>query len=237
MKNSNRTMKYKHIFFDLDRTLWDFEASAMQAFEVIFDKYELNKRGVESPFDFHEKYTDHNEKLWDLYRVGKITKEDLRGKRFYLTLQEYNIQDKDLAENIGLDYTVISPSLVNLFPNAIEILTYLKPLYELHIITNGFSEVQDIKLQSSGMDKFFKQVITSEEAGVKKPDSKIFEFALAKSGANLTESIMIGDDYPVDIVGAQEMGMDQVYFNPQRINNSNGCTFEIADLIELKDIL
>jgi putative hydrolase of the HAD superfamily len=237
VKNRNISMKYKHIFFDLDRTLWDFEASAMQAFELIFDKYELGTRGVKDSLDFHEKYTDHNERLWDLYRVGKITKEDLRGKRFYLTLQEYNIVDKDLAENIGLDYTIISPSLVNLFPNAIEILDYLHPLYELHIITNGFSEVQDIKLQSSGMDKFFKQVITSEEAGVKKPDSKIFEYALKKSGASLGESIMIGDDYPVDIVGAQQMGMDQVYFNPQRINNSNGSTFEVADLIELKEIL
>ena len=229
--------KYKHIFFDLDRTLWDFEASAEQAFEVIFDKYDLKEKGVESASQFHEVYTKHNEKLWDLYRVGKITKEILRGKRFFLTLNDFEISDHELAENIGLDYTTISPTLVNLFPNAIEILDYLQPNYNLHLITNGFSEVQEVKLKSSGMDKYFDKVITSEDAGVKKPDSGIFNFAIDKTAAKVGESIMIGDDYKVDIVGAQNFGMDQVFFNPGRINNPNGCTFEISDLIELKKFL
>jgi len=229
--------KYKHIFFDLDRTLWDFEASAEQAFEVIFEKYALKEKGVESAFQFHEVYTKHNEKLWDLYRVGEITKEILRGKRFYLTLNDFGINDHEMAEGIGMDYTTISPTLVNLFPNAIEILEYLQPKYNLHLITNGFSEVQEVKLKSSGMDKYFDKLITSEDAGVKKPNSGIFSYALEKTAAKVDESIMIGDDYKVDIVGAQNFGMDQIFFNPERINHSNGCTFEIGDLIELKRFL
>jgi len=229
--------KYKHIFFDLDRTLWDFETSAIQAFEVIFDKYELEKIGVESARHFHETYTVHNEKLWDLYRVGKITKDILRGKRFNLTLKDYDIDNPEMAENIGLDYTTISPRLVNLFPNAIEILDYLFPKYQLHLITNGFSEVQEVKLKSSGMDKYFDKVITSEDAGVKKPDRRIFDFAMEQTNAEFSNSIMIGDDYKVDIVGAQDVGMDQVFFNPLKEFNSNGCTYEIDDLIELKRFL
>jgi len=230
-------IKYKHIFFDLDRTLWDFETSALQAFDLIFEKYELEKRGVKSAHHFHEVYTVHNNILWDMYRVGDITKEELRGKRFFLTLKEYNINDKELAENIGLDYTIISPKLVNLFPNAIEILDYLFPKYKLHLITNGFSEVQEVKLKSSGMDKYFDKVITSEDAGVKKPDSRIFNFAMDQTNAEFINSIMIGDDYEVDIIGAQDVGMDQVYFNPQNTFMSNGSTYEIEDLIQLKEFL
>ncbi len=229
--------KYKHIFFDLDRTLWDFETTALEAFNIIHEKYKLSQFGVKSGKHFHDAYTFHNERLWNLYRVGEITKEVLKGKRFHLTLQEFGLEDKELAENIGEDYTTISPKLVNLFPNSIEILEYLHDKYNLHIITNGFSEVQAVKLSSSGMDKFFQKVITSEEAGVKKPDLRIFKYALEKAKATSGESLMIGDDYEVDIVGAQNVGLDQVYFNPQQLNNSNGCTYEIQNLIELKEFL
>jgi len=228
---------YKHIFFDLDRTLWDFETTALEAFEIIFDKYNLSQFGVKSGKHFHDAYTLHNERLWNLYRVGEITKEVLKGKRFHLTLQEFGVNDKDLAEKIGDDYTTISPKLVNLFPNSIEILEYLHDKYNLHIITNGFSEVQAVKLSSSGMDKYFQKIITSEDAGVKKPDLRIFKYALEIAKATSGESLMIGDDYEVDIVGAQNVGLDQVYFNPQQLNNNNGCTYEIQNLIELKEFL
>jgi putative hydrolase of the HAD superfamily len=228
---------YKHIFFDLDRTLWDFETSALQAFDIIHDKYNLVYQGIENGGAFHDAYTVHNNRLWDLYRQGDISKEVLKGKRFHLTLLDFGIDDKKMAEQIGDDYTTISPKLVNLFPNAIEILDYLFTKYQIHIITNGFSEVQDVKLKSSGMDKFINKVITSEEAGVKKPDLRIFKYAMEKAGAKTGESIMIGDDYEVDIIGAQNVGLDQVYFNPQKLGFVNGCTFEVADLIEIKQFL
>lgn len=227
----------KHIFFDLDRTLWDFEKSAEQAFEKIFEKHKLGDFGVPSGTAFHDTYTIHNERLWDQYRKGEIKKEVLRGLRFNLTLKDFGIVNNDLGEAIGDDYVKISPLLVNLFPYAIEILEYLKENYTLHIITNGFAEVQAVKLRESKMKKYFDQIITSEEAGVKKPDPNIFTFAFDKSGAKPEESIMIGDDYEVDIVGAQNMNMEQIFFDPYNLQPHASCSYRITNLEEIKGIL
>ncbi len=229
--------KYKHLFFDLDRTLWDFEKSAIEAFEEIFEKHNLTVKGIADFHEFHKKYTAHNHRLWDLYREGMLEKDILRWKRFHLTLLDYGIDDKMLAETLGVDYVEISPRKVNLFPHVMETLKYLAPKYHLHLITNGFQEVQEIKIKESGMDRYFERLITSEEAGVKKPDPKIFYYALEKTGALVDESLMIGDDYPVDIEGARKVGMDQVYFDPEGISKENDCTYKIKDLLALCDIL
>ncbi len=227
----------KHIFFDLDRTLWDFEKSAQQTFEEIFDIHELFLKGIPSVERFHEVYTIHNDKLWDQYRKGEIKKEVLRGLRFRLTLNDFNIFDIDLGEKIGDDYVRISPIKVNLFPYSIEILEYLFPKYNLHIITNGFSEVQEIKMKTSGLDKYFKEVITSEDAGFKKPDRRIFDFAFKKSGALPHNSIMIGDDYEVDIVGAENVNMKQIFFDPYGNSKKGLSTYHINNLKEIEGIL
>ncbi len=228
---------YQHLFFDLDRTLWDFDKSSLEAFEEIFEKYQLAAKGIDSPEKFHEKYSVHNRKLWDLYREGMLEKDILRWKRFYLTLLDYDIDDKALSEKIGTDYVEISPRKVNLFPHVLETLKYLAPKYHLHLITNGFQEVQQVKIKMSGMDKYFEKLITSEEAGVKKPDPRIFYYAFDKTGALADESLMIGDDYPVDIEGARQVGMDQVFFDPDGISNENNCTFKVDDLLTLCEIL
>jgi putative hydrolase of the HAD superfamily len=230
-------MKYRHIFFDLDRTLWDFDSSARIAFTEIFENHDLKEHGVPSVEVFQKAYNIHNEELWALYREGKIQKEILRGKRFRLTLYDFGLHDENLAEEIGREYIEISPLRVALYPNAEEILKYLSPNYRLNMITNGFSEVQAVKLESSGLGKYFNIVITSEEAGHKKPDERIFHYAFKKSGAHPSESIMIGDDYHVDILGAKNAGMDQVLFDPHKAAAQNGSTFYINDLIELKKIL
>ena len=229
--------KYKHLFFDLDRTLWDFDKSASETFEEIYHKYKLNERGVKSVADFHTVYTRHNNALWEEYRHGRIKKNVLRNLRFFLTLKDFGIADENLGADIGKDYVEISPMKVNLFPNAIAVLDYLAPGYFLHLITNGFSEVQETKLRVSGLGKYFQTVITSEEAGVKKPNPEIFNFALNKAGAEPGSSLMIGDDFEVDIVGAQNVGIDQVLFDPERKYQQNGSTFVIRDLGELKGFL
>ncbi len=227
-----------HVFFDLDRTLWDFEKSALQAFEKIYDKFNLKKLGVTDVEAFHEAYTVHNDRLWDKYRKGQITKDVLRGKRFALTLKDFGIIDIKLGELIGDEYVRISPLIVNLFPNSEEVIEYLAPKYNLHIITNGFSEVQFIKLKSAGLDKYFDKVITSEEAGAKKPDPIIFDYALEKAGAEAKNSVMIGDDYEVDIMGARDVGIDQIFFDPEDNHQENGkCTYHINDLKEIIGIL
>ena len=228
---------YKHIFFDLDRTLWDFDASSNEAFHDIYEKFGLKNKGVDSVSSFKDYYKHHNEILWGQYREGQLSKEVLRGLRFRLTLKEFGVDDEELAQQIGMHYVKISPLLVHLFPNAFQILDYLHPKYQLHIITNGFSEVQYTKLETSGLGKYFIKVITSEEAGVKKPDPKIFELALNKAKANLDASIMIGDDPEVDIIGAKNIGMDQVLFDPQGELVQNGASYYINDLLELKKFL
>lgn len=232
-QNSILKKKYKHLFFDLDRTLWDFEKSAAQTFDDIFDRFALESKGIPSVASLFSHYTRHNEHLWDLYRVGKIEKEVLRGLRFNLTLKDFGIEDSGLAEDIGDYYIEESPRKVNLFPYSHELLQYLRPQYQLHLITNGFSEVQEVKLKSSALDQYFDQVITSEEAGAKKPNQAIFQFAFERTGAFASDSLMIGDDVEVDIVGAQQVGMDQVLFDPEGIHSPDTGTYYIRGLQEL----
>ncbi len=229
--------KIEHVFFDLDRTLWDFEKSAKQTFDEIFISNDLYGKGIPSVEKFHEVYTIHNDKLWAQYRKGEIKKEILRGLRFTLTLKDFSVFDAVLGEKLGDDYVTISPQKVNLFPYSIEILEYLFPNYKIHIITNGFSEVQDVKLLASGIDKYFIEVITSEAAGFKKPDSRVFDYAFKKAGALPQNSIMIGDDYEVDIIGAQDVNMKQIFFDPEKKFMKNGSTYYINNLQEIEGIL
>lgn len=230
-------MKYKHIFFDLDRTLWDFDKSSAEAFADIYELHKLKKLGIESVQSFHDIYSVHNEKLWNIYRDGGITKEDLRGKRFYLTLKDFGIDNTELAEAIGMDYIRLSPLKVNLFPQAINILEYLFPNYKLHIITNGFHEVQEVKIATSGLNKYFETIVTSEEAGIKKPNKAIFQYALKKAGAVAQESLMVGDDPDVDILGAKNAQIDQVLFDPNSSFIMNSATYYVVCLDEMKTFL
>lgn len=229
--------QYKHIFFDLDRTLWDFDKSSKEAFTEIFDLYRLKERGIDSVELLHDVYTVHNERLWDMYRKGEVAKEVLRGKRFHLALKDLGVDDTELAEKMGLDYIRLSPLKVNLFPQAINILEYLYPKYKLHIITNGFQEVQDIKIAASDLGKYFETIVTSEEAGVKKPHKGIFEYALQKAGASVDVSLMIGDDPDVDVLGARDSGMDQVLFDPNLLYVVNSATYYVVCLDEMKSFL
>ncbi len=229
--------QYRHVFFDLDRTLWDFEKSAIEAFEKIFYAHNLREKGISSFEELHRVYTLHNNALWDKYRRSKIEKSELMWLRFHLTLKDFGIDNQVLAERVGSEYLEMSPQLVNLFPYALEILEYLKPKYQLHLITNGFSEVQEIKLNASGMDRFFKTVVTSEEANVKKPEPGIFSYAFEKTGASPEESIMIGDDYAVDIAGAKNVGMDQILFDPFDNQSNTEATFRVKRLSEIEQIL
>lgn len=228
--------KYKHLYFDLDRTLWDFETNSKETFRDIFKKYDLDK--VFGDFDtFYLTYRKHNEQLWKQYREAKITKEKLRSHRFYLTLQEYGIEDDELAKKIGTDYITMSPQKTTLFPHTHETLAYLKNKgYNMYIITNGFEEVQHTKLRNCDLEKYFSHIITSEMAGCQKPKKEIFEYALSSVNAKKAESIMIGDDLEVDIKGAKGIGMDQVHFNFVKQEHNFPATYKIECLKELEEI-
>ena len=230
-------LKYKHVFFDLDRTLWDFDAAAEVAFERIYKKYDLKSLGIPSAHEFHEVYHPLNEELWVLYRADKITKDELNRTRFMKPLEHYGIHDIELADHLSEDYVYWSPRIVRLVPGTLELLDYLKPKYHLHLITNGFQEVQHTKLNGSGLEPYFETLTVSEEVGVKKPNPEIFHYALRKAGAIAEESIMIGDEMAVDIDGARAAGMDTVMFNPKREIIEGNRTFEVNDLREIMEIL
>lgn len=229
--------QYKHIFFDLDKTLWDFDKNSLETFSEIFERYDLKKMGVPGLDNFYSVYKSHNQHLWGLYRNGEIEKKVLSVKRFELTLNDFGIFDDELSKKIADDYIHYSPLKTNLYPGTHEILEYLKGKYQLHIITNGFEEVQFRKINASGLDKYFSNVITSEEAGCKKPDPGIFEYALKAANASAKECLMIGDDIEVDIIGARNAGIDQVYFNNKTTNHNEEISFEIGCLTDLKKIL
>ena len=228
---------YRHIFFDLDRTLWDFDAAAEVAFEMIYDKYDLKAKGIPSAHEFHEVYHPINAKMWELYREDKITKDFLCRERFIQPLAVYDIHDVALADDLGKDYEYFSPRIIRLIPGTMDLLDYLKPKYHLHLITNGFQEIQHTKLGGSGLEPYFDTLTVSEEVGVKKPNPEIFHFALRKANATAEESIMIGDEMAVDIDGARAAGIDQIFFNATGSTYKGSVTFEVKSLLEIMKIL
>lgn len=230
-------MRHQHIFFDLDRTLWDFDKNSEKTLELLYRDFNLN--GVFGNFLFFKnRYEHHNKKLWIAYYQNRIEKEVLIYRRFYLTLKEAGIDDIELAKEIAADFIELSPLQTATFPHTHTCLSYLKEQnYKLHIITNGFNEVQGRKLQNSKLENYFSHVITSENAGANKPHAQIFEYALNITGAQIEKSLMIGDDLNTDIKGAREIGMDHIYFNPKKISHKEKTNYEIQSLKELIQIL
>ncbi len=238
----NCGMKYKHLFFDLDHTLWDFEANARATLSHLHEELQLEKRGVNDFELFYRNYIVHNDKLWERYRNGYIKQEELRIKRMWLALLDFKIADDKLAEEMNIRFLDLLPTRTILFPHTKEILLYLgNKQYQLHLITNGFEKTQHSKLQYSGLTPFFKEVITSEGSNSLKPKKEIFDFAFQKTGAKPEESIMIGDTIDVDILGAVNAGIDQVHVNhitkePVPVAENKLPTYTVYSLKELEGI-
>jgi len=229
--------KYKHLFFDLDHTLWDFESNSRQTLAEIYDLLDLRARGVDDFDRFHKIYLQYNDRLWERYRNGFIKVDELRWKRMWLTLLEFKIGDEALARKMGIVFLDLLPTRKILFPHTKEILDYLlTKKYSLHLITNGFEKTQQSKLQHAGLDGYFSEIVTSENANSLKPHKEIFDYALSKTGATKAESIMLGDSLDVDIQGAMNFGIDQVYVNHLNIKPSIKPTFVVHSLKELEDI-
>jgi len=230
-------MKYKHLFFDLDHTLWDFDANAKATLIDVYALHDLDNR-VEAAFeDFYRKYLYHNEILWDKYHHGQISADELKWKRMWRTLLDFKIGDEPLAKELSASFLELLPTKKILFPYTIEILEYLLAKnYVLHLITNGFEKTQWNKLNHSGLGGYFTHVITSEASNSLKPKKEIFEFALDKAGAVLKESIMIGDNLDADIQGAMNAGMDSIFVNHINATTILQPTYIIYHLKELENI-
>ena len=230
-------IKYRHLFFDLDHTLWDFEANARLTLETLYNDLALRSRGVDDFQQFYLNYLQHNEKLWERYRKGFIRQEELRMKRMALSLLDFRIADDKLTRQMSDQFIELLPTRTILFPHTREILDYLRHNgYELHLITNGFDQVQHSKLRNSGLDKYFGHVITSEGSNSLKPNKEIFEYAFSKTRASKETSIMLGDTPEVDIQGAINAGIDQVFVNHTGITSNLKATYTITHLKDLENI-
>jgi putative hydrolase of the HAD superfamily len=230
-------MKYKHLFFDLDHTLWDFDANARETLDELYSIFNLAER-IQTDFeDFYPKYLFHNEVLWDRYHKGLITSDELKWKRMWRTLLDFKVADEPLARELSARFLEILPTKKMLFPYTLEILNYLNnKKYVLHLITNGFEKTQWSKLNHSGLCDYFTEVITSEASNSLKPKKEIFEFAMNKAKALLPESIMIGDNLDADIQGAMNAGMDSVFVNHINAVTELKPTYTITHLKELESI-
>lgn len=230
-------MAYKHLFFDLDHTLWDFEANSRLTLAEMHDTLQLEKKGI-TDFDlFHKNYLLHNDKLWERYRKGFIKVDELRWKRFWLTLLDFKIGDEQLARDMAVHFLDLLPTRTLLFPGTVEVLEYLvDKKYDLHLITNGFEKTQHSKLKHSGIDKYFVEVITSEGSNSLKPHKEIFDYAIQRAKADPRHSIMLGDDPEVDIKGAMNAGIDQVFVNHIEKIIDFKPTYEVKSLGELRMI-
>ena len=221
------------VFFDLDHTLWDFEKNSALTFEKIF--FENNVR-VDLD-NFLKAYVPINLAFWKLYREEKIKKPELRYQRLKTAFDSIDQQlPDDIIHRLSDQYIAFLSSFNHLLPNTIEILEYLKPNYKLHIITNGFQEIQEKKLKNAAIHTYFDQIVDSEMAGVKKPNPGIFKLALQKANVAPQKGIMVGDSIEADILGAQAVGLHALHFNAHNDTKHEYCDM-IHDLSEIKRYL
>lgn len=231
-------MKFKHIFFDLDNTLWDHRKNAYLTLKDLFARTEIESKYQINFEDFHTKYDQINERLWEQIRDGEIDKDYLREHRFYDTFLFFGIDDKELGqyfETNFLDEIVANNELVD---GAKDLLDYLRAKnYHLHIISNGFYDVTHRKIEGSGISPYFDSVTSADEVGTRKPNPDIFELALGKAKAEKDASMMVGDDWIADVVGAQRFGIDVIFFDALKEGKTEDGLKTVQNLVEIKELL
>ncbi len=228
---------YQHIFFDLDHTLWDYDRNVSESLSELYHIYGLVNLGIPTFEIFFQSFHHVNFQLWDWYNVGKIDKHNLRKERFPRIFSHAGGKSEAIPLDFEEDFMNRTSAKPHVFPHAKEILTYLRTKYRIHVITNGFNESQDKKMKSAGLDGFFELVVTSETTGHKKPDPRIFKYAMDQLNTGPNACLMIGDNPDSDILGAQRAGIDQVFFNPEGRGILLQPTFEIRHLKDLEDLL
>lgn len=230
-------MQYKNLFIDLDDTLWDIHKNGKVCLEEIYRDY-----GYEEFYPtfeaYYNVYMPSNHHLWALYREGKITKENLIVERFLVPVRAFGIDDPDYAKKLSDDFLERTTRETRLIDGTMELLEYLKPKYRMHIVSNGFREVQFKKIENSGLKPYFNKVILSEDAGINKPHPDIFTYALKNTNSRRDQTMMIGDSWDADIVGARQSRIAQLWFNPEKIAPGGfEPTYTVQTLSEIKEIL
>lgn len=230
-------MSYKHLFIDLDDTLWDIHLNGMECLEEIYRDY-----GYAAYYptfaDYYNTYMPVNQQLWALYRRGGIRKEALIVERFLSPVRAFGINDPDYAKRVNDDFLERTTRKTQLIDGAMELLAYLKPRYRMHILSNGFREVQYKKIENSGLRPYFDKIILSEDAGVNKPHPELFTYALKSTNSRRDQTIMIGDSWDADIVGAHHSRIAQIWLNPTgEAPQGFDPTHTVRTLAEIKNIL
>lgn len=229
--------KYQHVYFDLDRTLWDFDTNVGETLTEILTKFNLFEVKPDASV-WVDSYRRINKQVWQQFEERKINKTKLRLERFRLLLEEFGVVNESIVTEISQYFLANSPFKKTLMPNAQELLEYLSGKYQLYIISNGFYVVQHRKLESSGINSYFSKVFTSDKYMVAKPAQEIFEISLKSVNARKDKSIMIGDSFDKDIIGARNFGMDQIWYNHDgRKGDDIGASYEVLALSEIKEIL
>ncbi len=230
-------MKYKHLFFDLDHTLWDYESNAQDSLNELYAEHALDGLGAFSKDEFQGEFHKINHRLWKKYNNGELEKEGIRQQRFQKVLESLGVPDSVLAKKLSGDYLERCPSKSKLLPYAVDTLEYLCQRYTLSIITNGFIEVQYRKLKGSRIDHYFQSVTASDSANSRKPSKAIFDFAIEQVGGKPSEALMIGDNLEADVGGAINASIDAVYYNPQGHPHGEATTYEVTCLSKLTNLL
>lgn len=229
--------RYKNLFIDLDDTVYDFSAASEESFRETYELLQYS-RFFDSFEHYLSIYKPYNLELWRIYGEGKITKEELNKRRYSYPLECVGIHDQELADTFCREALSRIPTKGPLMPGAIELLEYLRPKYRMFILSNGFKELQSRKMHAAGIDKYFDELILSEDIGVNKPNRELYDHALQKTGSTLEESLMIGDMFETDIAGAANIGMEQIYYNPKgKQGHPFVPTYEVKHLLEIKEIL
>ncbi|MEX0882013.1 MAG: YjjG family noncanonical pyrimidine nucleotidase [Cyclobacteriaceae bacterium] len=229
--------KYKHLLFDLDHTLWDYEQNVRESLSEIFLLHKINSLGNVNFEKFFEAFKEVNNLLWHQFNLGKIDRGELRAERFIRIFNLVKLPLEAIPESMEDDFIIRTSSKPGVIPDAFEVLKYLNERYAMHIITNGFNESQFHKLNHSGLIEYFDLVVTSENSGFRKPDKRIFQHALVKLKTSPSECLMIGDNPHSDILGAKNANIDQVHYNPSAVKYGIKPTHTIQNLKALMDFL
>ena len=229
--------KIRTIFFDLDHTLWDYEVNSRETLTDLFKSHSLKSLLGCSSDDFLTTFREINDHLWHQYNYHKIDRDAIRVTRFRQIFAKYHVEDHPLSDRIAGEYLEVCPTKSHLFPHAVETLEYLSGNYPMHIITNGFNDIQQIKLKCSNLRQYFDVVVTSETAGHRKPSREIFAYACSRAKSRHHESLMVGDNLKADIEGAMAADLKAMYFNPARMPHNSSPDYEITHLRQLTELL